>query len=1153
MTACSNPILGLLILFTVVAHTSTVNASPIQLIDDPGFETLTNTDQLLYLDYLSAATLAVNTTQPVAGDTSLAVAFDGYGQLRLGHYFAYGSAVQAYAAQASTLLRLDIVSSGEALQVCLFAYYQDESVPVQTCEAVSGEQGGLASIALSVDLDPAKAVSRFYFRFTSQGNAASEYTLDSVQIEWLPFDATDETAQDFEPLDLPDATAVAIVTDTGFENTEYLQGQEYFDYMASAQVQLLSEGAGDDFTAINGDNSVWVQLQHYSQLRFSYVLPYGSATHAQAVQLFGVLEKIAQTDAPPLLVCAMAYYVDQTTPAQSCQEVSAVAGDATAFNIVLELDPSIAIARVYYRLSQQGSGVVDYLLDDAHFVLYALGGITEEPDPEPDPDPDPEPDPDPDPEPDPTDPPVAEPFNFLILAGTTTRPIKHSDFEIDTSAIHSASNGSTYQLTAANPISGSQSLQVQLAQYGQLHSEHSYPYNSGHIGEALQAYGQVNILAAQPGAQLKACAIVYYQDHPRQEQCQWLPADTQGVQSFHAVLDLNPAWQISRFFYDISLVGNAPLDFVLDDMDLVFYAIEPNDDGVNLQDDVTANGPASNNTPRDVPVTLYPHATATGQQTVSLGLPLPPGVLLSTDQLQVLDEAGDELPISVRSLASWQSMPPQSMLCSDLHASGNPGLRSVLIQFEKNVTDNTPVTITVRLNQPRTTTDITETPVMDTFRLVDDGTYADSSLLGGGLSHHYTIHEPAIMAAVDHQYLACTNLTVLNGVSFSAPTLQTVDQGQLDFFYTTINEFFGRPVQDSDYNDFYQIHTPWLYDRAQTFFNGYIRSGNIDMLREAHRAADQYRQNLYTSADCIAQPFTHNCVGAHRIKSPLVDAKEKDAKYSYSENMATHYYLTGDPRTLAQIKDPAKAAMKQTDLQYDHHTERGRANALLTAVVDYELTGDETVHSYLLAAVDSLHARQNQLLDGNAPNGCFNYSPESEVTVASFSTWMSSLLAHALARAYHATNDSRIPGMLVELAQCVVDRGLYRSTVFNGSDINPLPEGRLMPYYIARSFGAHEDVSNDDPFTLSDNGLAHALDVSVITALGAYYTTDDTQRQAFLAVTHDLLETQRVQIHHWTRDLESRPAYRLAPPRKYNWQYKNLGIIAWILANSPSP
>ncbi|WKZ28633.1 MAG: hypothetical protein QY323_03780 [Patescibacteria group bacterium] len=563
---------------------------------------------------------------------------------------------------------------------------------------------------------------------------------------------------------------------------------------------------------------------------------------------------------------------------------------------------------------------------------------------------------------------------------------------------------------------------------------------------------------------------------------------------------------------------------------------------MDLRNDVSSNGAAVNTTPKDVTVRLVPAADAVGQtRRVSFGFPLPPGTLVNTNNIRVTNAAGQEIPAFVRSLGAWERMPDQRLLCNGLTASGNPGIRSVLVQFDMAFSSTSPVNVTIGLNRARTQSLTSETAVRDTYRVANDGTYA-SSVNTSGL----TIREPAVLAAIDHRYLDCTNVFPMVNAVGTQPYLAATDKATDDFFYSLINQQYPKkqswPVtSSSDYINFYTDPEPWLYDRTQTFYNGYFRTGNVDMLREAHRAADHYAQNIYGPENCSSTYYPY-CVGSFRLKNPNATGSFHDMKYSYSESLLSNYLLTGDASVLRKIGYISWGFQFHHNLLGTGDTERHRGYALLAHAIDAELTGSAHQRSYATNAMEVMRARQTSPLNGNQPNGCFNYPPEGETNT--FSPWMSSLLGYGFLRGYQATGYSSAPAAIVDLAQCEVTRGITSKPV--GGE-GPMSDGRWYPYYIARSFGTPGDT---DPNP--SDGFEHALDVSSVIALGAYLTQDMAQRANLQAMARELLLTHDESIAYWTRDNQAtrdagRAIYRTTPPRKFLWQYKNAPVIGWAL------
>jgi hypothetical protein len=562
---------------------------------------------------------------------------------------------------------------------------------------------------------------------------------------------------------------------------------------------------------------------------------------------------------------------------------------------------------------------------------------------------------------------------------------------------------------------------------------------------------------------------------------------------------------------------------------------------MDLRNDLSSNGAAVNTTPKDVTVRLIPAADAVGQmRRVSFGFPLPPSTLVNTNNIRVTNAAGQELPAFVRSLGAWEQMPDQRLLCNGLTASGNPGIRSVLVQFDMNFSTTSPVTVTIGLNRARTQNLTSETPVRDTYRAVNDGTYAPSVNTSG-----LTIREPRVLAAIDNRYLDCTAIFPMVNPTGSQTYLAATDKATDDFFYSLTNQHSVKQSWPVTYADdlinFYTDPEPWLYDRTQTFYNGYFRTGNADMLREAQRAADHYAQNIYGPENCSGTYYPY-CVGSFRLKNPDANGSFHDLKYSYSEGLLSNYLLTGDTTHLKKIGYISWAMEFHINLMGTGETERHRGYALLAHAVDAELTGSTHQRAMVTNAINTMRARQTSSLNGNAPNGCFNYPPEGEDNT--FSPWMSSLLAYGFLRGYQATGHSSVPAALVDLAQCEVNRGI---TTLQAGEDGPMSVGRYYPYYIAYSFGAKGDADPDPA-----NGFEHSLDVSSVVALGAYFTSDLTQRASLQNIAKQLLLTHDESIAYWTRNsdatrLAGRAVYRTVPPRKFLWQYKNAPVIGWAL------
>lgn len=535
--------------------------------------------------------------------------------------------------------------------------------------------------------------------------------------------------------------------------------------------------------------------------------------------------------------------------------------------------------------------------------------------------------------------------------------------------------------------------------------------------------------------------------------------------------------------------------------------------------------------PWTVEVNLVPHAqvVGAGPVVISFGLPLPPSLLTDAANVKVLGPRSAEIAAHVASLGPWRRIPPESLLCAGLPRPTQPGIRSVLVQFTARFAKPGPHPVQIVLGEPRTLFVTKGTPVRETWRLVDDGTYRAAS----------KIYEPRVYALLPPHWLACSGLTTMASVSGDHRFLDAFDRGQVNFFRPVVNDFSSQPDRAA-LLDYLGDNEPWLYDRAQSFYSGYVRTGQLSFLREAHRATQHYMGMLHRAGDCPGLR-DEQCRGYLSLKSQP-GAGSKDPKYSYAECLATLYWLTGDPEPLQRIPDVASAnryGVSLTRPVTDMHrffTERNWANALLAALFEYEVTGDTAAADHARRGIEALLAMQRRPIGGKPANGCFNHNWEQEGELG-FSPWMSSLLAHALLRAYHTLGDPRIPEMLAALGECIVSRGLY------------LPANRgepqfWMPRYGAASYGEARSLDGD---CWSD--YEHAIDAAYVTAVGAYFSRDPARTSALAEATRRLLQTHTfAQQQATSAGGGGQPLYRVRPPRKYAWWFKNSGAIGWALA-----
>jgi hypothetical protein len=522
-----------------------------------------------------------------------------------------------------------------------------------------------------------------------------------------------------------------------------------------------------------------------------------------------------------------------------------------------------------------------------------------------------------------------------------------------------------------------------------------------------------------------------------------------------------------------------------------------------------------------VAVVFTPHASVVGAtQVVSFAVPLPAGLLSDSALVRLTNESGTEIPIYARSLGAWRN--------------GHTGIRSLLIQFETQVPAG-PWQATVTFGLPRTLDRVAETPVRSTWRLVTEGSFDAPD----------GVYEPAVLATLPAEWLAGSGLLSFGSTAGRYAFLRVpVDDPMEQFYPHLVNQFNPFPAT-TEQNRYRTDYEPWLYDRAQALFQLYVRTGRVDVFREAHRAAQFYQSQLYKLADC---PATGLCVGQFRFRVPSPTASV-DAKYSYTASLATDYWLTGDPDLLPKIPDAAYGSIAEalpavSFTQPTRFTERNFAVALTGAAHHYDVTGDELARTRTTQLLDALQAMQETPPNALPANGCFHYRPEEAGGAWGFSPWMSALLGHGLYRAWESFGEARALSILGRLAQCVAERGVAR------------PYATTSPAwwysrYLGTSDGALEFVAGD-PWPDGE----HSVDVAYLMALGAWSLPAGPGQAHLQLMAHRLLRSQQLSLGRSYQPTgypgNGLALYRMSPPRKYAWWFAQSPALGRLLGDGPA-
>ncbi|MBD3265149.1 hypothetical protein GF373_00635 [bacterium] len=366
----------------------------------------------------------------------------------------------------------------------------------------------------------------------------------------------------------------------------------------------------------------------------------------------------------------------------------------------------------------------------------------------------------------------------------------------------------------------------------------------------------------------------------------------------------------------------------------------------------------------------------------------------------------------------------------------------------------------------------------------------------------------------------------------------------------TINTIHYLKPGNDNYDGDYE---PWLYDRAMTLYGIYIRSGNLDVLRQAHRNTFYYASHLDDEGY-----FNMKWSGGKPAR---------DLKYSYAESLLTDILLTGDEK---RIQDIEKMPIAASRFKYTYHpqeidfwTERHFAFAWLIYIVAYEATGNAVYAEEARKRAETVfHHQQHPPVHpehGQAPaTGALMHSFaahegwwDASHPYWVFSPWMTALLVDAMQRYYLHSADERVLESAQRFGNAIMDSGM---AVRDGwPDFGGyLIEGSPVPHYLAGIERGYYEWADYE----------HCLDVAKTTAF-AYHCSilSHTPNSKYLQATDALLESARVVMDYWIRPSGpdyGKSIYRLAPPRKGNWwfrttqdidyltQFENVGVERWI-------
>jgi hypothetical protein len=466
-----------------------------------------------------------------------------------------------------------------------------------------------------------------------------------------------------------------------------------------------------------------------------------------------------------------------------------------------------------------------------------------------------------------------------------------------------------------------------------------------------------------------------------------------------------------------------------------------------------------------VPVHLVPADGVAGMQRINFAIPLEPGELDDASQVRVL-QGGDELAAASRALAS--------------HPDGS--LRSVQIQFDLDVSGE--ADIEVRLGEAPGGDAPSLVPVSSTL-LAEDGEQG-----------------PRVWALLPAARLSQSGVAGPLLPAQAAATGPSAAWASLCDYDSWDTEEFLASGYETD-------RAVWLFDRGTALYRGHALRGDLSTLRSAYVETAMYRNRI-----------TGTGVDARNGVPP--DGAE-DVKYTYAQNLALHYLLSGDDRFRDSAEDMALAlSVLWSDPGYDggsdFWTERHAGFGLLGFVWAMIVSDDRSAEFRTLAdeAVDAYLEVQASYPPGYADQDarCFAHSGDAHGEGGAYfgcSPWMSAILGDGLeqyARESEAARAAEVRESLVKLGRIIAERGIQ-------------PDGR--PYYFM-------GVGTDE--NMLDEYDEHFGESAYLIAMAWHFSgrTDTALRAAADAL-----------VDHVTNDGS------VPHVRSFNWQCRSAVAAPWFL------
>ncbi len=243
---------------------------------------------------------------------------------------------------------------------------------------------------------------------------------------------------------------------------------------------------------------------------------------------------------------------------------------------------------------------------------------------------------------------------------------------------------------------------------------------------------------------------------------------------------------------------------------------------------------------------LSPQTGVTGMQRVNFAVPLEAGQLSDETAVRVIAD-GLELSAARRGLSQ----------------RGDGSYRSLQLQVDVDV--DVVAELTVQIGVPLTTSNLTMVPVEDTL-LSPDGEQG-----------------PRVWVVLPAQWLSASH--------FAGPLLPEAEVSGAEMSWASLCDYVAWDTAAFVAAGAMTTRAVWLFDRGTVMYRGYARRGDLPPLASAYVETSMYR-NLITGTGTDT-------------RNGLPQSAAGDVKYTYAQNLALHYLLTGDDRFRESAEDIA--------------------------------------------------------------------------------------------------------------------------------------------------------------------------------------------------------------------------------------------------------